>query len=437
MDRTREGNFMTKFWLLGVLLVVVGAGLLSGAKPPPAPPPPPPPAYSLTLLTNEFGGTWSTLTELNDRDDAIGYAQDALGNTVSFVTMPETRAAGIDMVSLRQLMIDAGHYTPVPASPPGSPPSSDLPSGYSLSSIAGINDLRQIAASATLVVNNQIMGSKPILLQLEVNADVVSISSLKDLSDAFTDATPVNLNNGEVNNDGDIVGGVYVPDAQATGGATYHLVLYTLENGWTDLGSADPGVLTVGRGLSDRDGDNFVYIIGNGNWRLRYDVLFGARETVRLQGTYSTNPYVNTFGVNNNGLVAGLMATADSDERAFVYNGAMNNLGNLTTAKSWNDSWAHAVNEFGITVGGSFTGRSPGNTGLIYVPAKSKTFDMANCLNAVDKAAYQALATSGRSDSNDLSDINSAGVICGPGIGVALNYNIVGKRAYLLTPVTP
>src|SRR5436190_14322998 len=112
---------MKKLWLLSAALVValVGGGLLLGAKPPPTPPPAPPPPYSLRMLTNEFGGTWSTLTELNDRDDAIGYAQDALGNTVSFVTTPETRAAGIDMVSLRQLMINGGYYVPVPPAPPG------------------------------------------------------------------------------------------------------------------------------------------------------------------------------------------------------------------------------------------------------------------------------------------------------------------------------
>lgn len=109
----------------------------------------------------------------------------------------------------------------------------------------------------------------------------------------------------------------------------------------------------------------------------------------------------------------------------------------LTSASSWNDSWAMAVNGSGNTVGGSLTGSVPGNTCLIYIYSRNKTYDMANCLNAADKAVYQGLTAGGRSDSNDLADINASGMISGPGIGVSQNYNIAGKRAYLLIPVSP
>jgi probable HAF family extracellular repeat protein len=233
------------------------------------------------------------------------------------------------------------------------------------------------------------------------------------------------------NNQGDILGHALVDNV-------WHLLLYSPEIGWADLGTIDPGVNALARDISDRDVNGSVYIIGRDNWRRQHNIASGETiSLIRLQGTYASDPYAFTFGVNARGQVAGLMSTGSSDERAFLYDGTLKNLGNLTSRKSWNDSWANAVNASGITVGGSFTGTSPGNTGLIYVPAKGTTFDMANCLNAADKAIYQGLNASGRSDSNDLADINASGIISGPGIGVSENYNIAGKRAYLLIPVSP
>jgi hypothetical protein len=161
--------------LAGIAVALAGAGLSLGAKPPPPPPPAPPPPYSLRMLDNPFHGTASTLVQLNDLGDAIGYAENGTGGTVAFVTTPESRAAGIDMVSLRQLLIDGGFYIPLPELPPGTPPDPDpgLPSGWTINDIAGINNLRQIAATATLVENNEIVGYKPIRIQLAVTAGVV------------------------------------------------------------------------------------------------------------------------------------------------------------------------------------------------------------------------------------------------------------------------
>jgi probable HAF family extracellular repeat protein len=431
--------------LVGIAVAVAGAGLSLGAKPPPPPPPAPPPPYSLQMLDNSFEGTSSTLEQLNDLGDAIGYAEDATGGTVAFVTTPESREAGIDMISLRQLLIDGGYYVPLPDPPPGTPPDPDpgLPSGWAINDIAGINNLRQIAATATLVENDEIVGHKPIRIQLAVTNGVVSISALDDLSSPFTDAHEFHVV--AVNNQGDILGHALVPDPAAAGQTVWHLILYSPEVGWSDLGTVDPGVSTLGGDLSDRDASASVYVVGNGgfvegfgNWRLQYNIPLAQTDSlIRFQGTYSRNPYAFTFGVNASGQVAGLMSTGRSDERAFLYDGTMKNLGNLTSANSWNDSWANAVNSSGDTAGGSFTGSVPGNTGLLYVYSRGKTYDMANCLNAADKAVYQSLVAGGRSDSNDLADINASGVISGPGLGVSGNYNIAGKRAYLLIPVNP
>lgn len=424
--------------LVGVAVVAaLGAGLSLGAKPAPPPAVPPPP-YLLRMLNNDFGGTDSTLVKLNDLGDALGYANDELGGNVAFITTPETRAAGTDMVSLNQLLIDGGFYTPLPEPEPGAPPDPDpgLPSGWTLNNIAEINNARQIAATGTLVVDDEVVGQKPIRIQLAVTEGVISITAIDDLSSAFTESHDLGVV--AINNQGDILG-----DALVEG--VWHLVLYSPEVGWADLGTIDPGVNARARDLSDRDANGSVYIIGNGhffkghgNWRLQYNIPSGQTVTlIRLQGTYATDPYAFTFGVNASGQVAGLMSTGRSDERAFVYDGSMKNLGNLTSTKSWNDSWANAVNDSGTTVGGSHTGTVPGNTGLIYVPSKDTAFDMANCLNAADKAIYKGLTAGGRGDSNDLSDINASGVISGPGIGVSGNYNIAGKRAYLLIPVSP
>lgn len=388
------------------------------------------------MLSNPFNGTASTLVQLNDLGDAIGYAEDAVGGTVAFVTMPEARSTGTDMVSLRQLLIDGGFYIPRPVPPPGTPPDPNLPSGWTLNDIAGITNSRQIAAKATLFQNGEIVGQKPVYIQLAVTEGIVSIESVIDLSSPFTDAYELHVM--AVNNQGDILGQSLVPDAAAAGETRWHLVLYSPEVGWNDLGTVDPGVSTLGHDVSDRDANASVYIVGDSNWRLQYNIPLDQNVSlVRLQGTYSKDPYAITFGVNASGKVAGLMSTGRSDERAFLYDGTMKNLGNLTSASSWNDSWANAVNGSGNTVGGSLTGSVPGNTGLIYVYARGKTYDMANCLNAADRATYLGLVAGGRSDSNDLADINASGMISGPGIGVSKNYNIAGKRAYLLTPVSP
>jgi probable HAF family extracellular repeat protein len=404
-----------------VAIAVVGAGLSLGAKPLPPPPPPP---YSLRLLTNEFGGDDSALIQLNDWGDAFGYAENATGGNVAFVSVPEARAAGTDMVDIQQLLIDGGFYDPTPGQR----------SGWFLDGFAGINNARHIAVNLHLAQNDQSTGIKPAYLRLSVTAEgVVTIAEVVDLSDEWTDAHGLAVS--AINNNGDIVGHAWVPDANSATGSASHLMLYTLEFGWRDLGTIDPGVDTGGRNISDRDESASVYITGDGNWRLHYNIPSDQTlSVVRLQGTYATNPYAYTSGVNKSGMVAGLMATGNSDERAFLYDGTMKNLGSLTTAKSWNDSWARAVNDSGITVGGSLTGRSPGNSGLIYIYSTGKTFDMANCLNAADKAIYKDLAY-WRADSNELSDINASGVICGPGLGG--NFNVAGKRAYLLTPVSP
>jgi probable HAF family extracellular repeat protein len=349
------------------------------------------------------------------------------------------------MVSLQQLLIDGGYYIPLPEPPPGTPPDPDpdLPSGWMITEIAGINNARQIAAKAAIYESGEFVEHKPIRIQLAVTDGIVSITSLEDISSPFTDAHQFHVV--AVNNQGDILGHALVPDPAAAGQTVFHLTLYSPLVGWTDLGTIDPGVHTLAGDLSDEDANGSVYIVGNGafvegsgNWRLRYNIpLDQSISLIRLQGTYSRDPYAFTFGVNASGQVAGLMSTGRSDERAFLYDGTMKNLGNLTSARDWNDSWANAVNSSGDTVGGSFTGSVPGNTGLLYVYSRGTTYDMANCLTVDDKAVYQSLVAGGRSDSNDLADINASGMIAGPGIGVSKNYNIAGKRAYLLIPVSP
>ena len=201
---------MKKFLLLlGVVAVaVVGAGLSLGAKPPPPPPPAPPPPYALRMLNNPFGAAGSSLKQLNDLGDAIGIAELPAGppNWVHFVTTPESRAAGVDMVSIKQLLFDGGFYNPTLGQR----------SGWNFYEAAGINNSRQIAATATLYVADQSVGTKPVRIQLAVTAGVVSIASVTDLSSPFTDAYQPSFVVAAVNNQGDILGHAAVPDAAAS-----------------------------------------------------------------------------------------------------------------------------------------------------------------------------------------------------------------------------
>jgi len=372
------------------------------------------------MLHNDFGGTPSILMQINDLGDATGAAEDASGGVVSFVTVAEARAAGTDMISLRQLMIDGGYYTPQPVPPPGSDPDPTLPSGLLLDGIAGITNSRQIAATAALVEGGAFVEMKPLLIQLAVTGGTVSIASIEDLSSPSTEIHGFD----SCNNQGDILGHVTIE------GVT-HLLLYTAEDGWTDIGTAD----AVGRNLSERDANGAVYIVAN-NWRWHYSIPTGQTVSfIRLRGTYAKDPAASAAGVNSRGQVAGSIRVSRSDDHAALYDGTMKDLGSLTNSANWNDSWANAVNDSGIVVGGSFTGSAPGNTGLIYVNATGKTYDMANCLNAADRAVYKGLVAGNRADTNDLIDINATGMIIGPGLGG--NWNLVGKKAFLLTPVSP
>jgi probable HAF family extracellular repeat protein len=392
---------MKKFWLLLCVatLAAVAGGYAVGAKPPPPPPPPAPP-YALQLLSNSFGGTGSSLRQLNDLGDAIGFAETSAGTTVKFVTTPESRDAGVDMVDIQQLLVDGGYCDPTLGQR----------SGWFIYQIVGIDNGRGIVGMATIALNDQAVDHKPFRMQLAVAVNgTVTIDAMGDLSNPLTNSVAA------VNRNGDVLGGI-----------SGQLALYSPEFGWSSLGIIKTDAVAV----SDRAGDGSVTIVG-GNWRLKYSIPLGQIvSNITLQGPYAKDPSVYCYGANAVGQVAGEMTTGRSDSRAFLFdNGVLKNLGNLTSATSWNNSWANAVNGSGVAVGGSLTGSAPGNSGLLYVNSTGKTYDMANCLSGAQKLQYTGLVA------RELADINQNGVICGPDDGVALNLSF--KRAYLLKPASP
>lgn len=150
----------------------------------------------------------------------------------------------------------------------------------------------------------------------------------------------------------------------------------------------------------------------------------------RLKGTYKSGPDCLAYGVNDGGMVVGEMATGRSNSRAFLFaNGTMKNLGSLTTANSWNDSLATAVNGAGNAVGDSMTGTAPEHSGLLYVYYTGTTYNVADAIVS-GAAQYQSLIA------KKLADINESGVICGPSERGVVS-NVQDRRAFMLLPVGP
>jgi probable HAF family extracellular repeat protein len=386
--------------LLCLAVVIFTTAVALAAKP--APPAPAPPLYTLRMLENEFfAGGWSWATRLNNLGDTMGVAQinntgqSQAAQSTGYVSTPEGRAVGVDMVDLKVLATDL--FTPTEEA------------AYSGLSFSDINDSRQIVGSAR-VFNGVSNDYHLLVYQLAVSA-----GGLHELS-SFTD---LGIHGGAVaiNNSGDIL----------TGSGE----LYIADLGWGTL----PLTLTGIEMLSDRDGLNRAYAVGTATtgWRATIDMATGTvTSTINLQGPYFKDRSTWARGVNSAGLVVGEMVTGRSDQRAYVYeNGILKNLGNLTSDNEWNDSYANSVNSTGDVVGGSFTGLPvPSNSGLLYVKSKNATYDSAATLNAADRAIYTSLMH------RDSSEINDSGLICGP-LGAQPVSNATNRRAYLLEPFVP
>jgi probable HAF family extracellular repeat protein len=392
---------------LGLCPVGAWAAKPGGGNPPPAP------AYMLRMLANNLGGTWSEATDINNLGDVLGSAEDALGASVDYVSTPETRAAGVDMVGLRELMVLGGHFVPT-----------EPRQGWLLNHVGGINDSRKIAAIANFLVDGVNQGQRFVVLQLAVDGQgVPSIASVTELPFALPHS---GIRVSGINNDGDVLARASLPIPGSPGQTAYYNQIHAAEVGWTDTGV----VTNLTDHISDRNEFAEVFLVTGDGRRTQYNVLTGTvAGTVTLKGTYKQDPAAFCYGVNAAGLVCGAMNTGRSDQRAFLYaGGVMKNLGNLTSATSWNDSWGNAVNASGNVAGTSMTGTTPTltHTGLLYVHATGATHDIANCLSGADRTTYTGLLARG------MVDINDFNVACGPGGDIVVG--TANKRAYLLVP---
>jgi hypothetical protein len=386
------------------------------------PPPPPAPSYSLYLLENNLGGVWSKLGDINNLGDATGTAGNAAGGTSSIVSTPETRAAGVDMVDLQSLLIAEG-YSILPSLP-------DVQRhGWFSLSLIGINDDRVIAGRAVYFDNGIHMGQRFFRMALSIAENgEVGIDSIDGLP------LPWETNGiagHSFNNDGDILALASLPDPNGPNGTSWQLVVYSPELGWTNLGLTPETTLPLRTSDRDASGSMFIVMTENGGKRLTYNIPTGTiTNTVTLVGTYKQNPTAQPGNVNDLGHVCGSIRTGREDYRASLYiDGVMLNLGNLTSASGWNDSWANAVNNTGTVVGMSMMGTAPVNSGLLYVASNSTTYDAANTLSSAQRTAYTSLVARG------LADINDSDVICGPASDIALADS--ESRAFLLVPAAP
>jgi hypothetical protein len=425
MNRTRL------FVGLVVLLAVLAAGLVPPGTPAFAqkkggggstPPPPPTPSYSLYLLQNNLGGVWSKLSDINNLGDATGTAGNADGGTSSIVSTPESRAAGVDMVDLQALLIAEG-FSILPSLP-------DVQRhGWFSLSLIGINDDRVIAGRAVYFDNGVHTGQRFFRMALSVAENgEVAIDSIEGLSLPWEAG---GLAGQSFNNDGDILALASLPDPNSSSGISWQLVLYSPELGWTNLGFTPE--TTRALRISDRDasGQVFVVMTNDGGKRLTYSIPTGTvASTVALVGTYKQSPTAEPGNVNNLGHVCGSIRTGREDYRASLHvDGATLNLGNLTSASGWNDSWANALNNTGLVVGTSMMGTPPVNSGLVHIASNSTTYDAANTLSGAQRTAYTSLVARG------LADVNDSNLICGPASDIALADS--ERRAFLLIPGEP
>jgi probable HAF family extracellular repeat protein len=392
---------------LCVIAVACTAALLIAAKP--APPPPPAPLYTLRLLENPFWTDgWSYANRLNNLGDVIGRAQDRpvsdtiAGHSTFYISTREGRAAGTDMVDLRGLAADL--FTDAEEAT------------YVIQNFYDINDSRQVLARFAVFDVDHYVGHV-LVFQLEVTPE--GFHSLTSYVDLGVHDQPIGMNNS---------GDVLCRNGE----------LYVAGLGWGQL----PMTLIKPEALSDRNGTNQAYAVGTNDtawpvttgWRATIDTITGnVTSTVNLIGPFSRDRSTTASGVNSAGLVVGKMLTGQSDERAFVYEaGIMKNLGTLTTAKSWNDSYAVSINSTGDVVGTGMTGVSPLYSGLLFVKSKNTTYDSAVTLNAADRAIYSTLRPYG-----DSAEINDAGVICGSRNPTSHTLTGSTSRAYLLEPFVP
>ena len=336
----------------------------------------------------------------------VGRAQDRppsetlAGHSTIFVSTPEGRAAGVEMVDLKFLAAEL--FTAAEEAT------------YEFPDFFVINDSRQVIGRFGVFTVDHYVGHV-LVFQLAVTpGGFHAFTGYIDLG--------VHLEPFSFNSSGDIL----CRDGE----------LFIAGLGWGQL----PPTLVKPGALSDRNGLNQAFLIGNDEtawptltgWRATLDMLTGnITGKVNLQGPFARDRSTTARGVNSAGIVVGKMVTGRSDERAYVYeNGIMKNLGNLTTANSWNDSEASAVNSSGDVVGGGMTGVAPFGSGLLYVKSKNTTYDSAATLDSADRAAYELLRP------RDHAAINNSGMICGSS-GAMPVANVSASRAYLLEPAAP
>jgi probable HAF family extracellular repeat protein len=237
-----------------------------------------------------------------------------------------------------------------------------------------------------------------------------------------------------INNNGDVAGSYNVGGAHAA-------FLSTPEDEFVDLGQLN-GTNTFAHDLSDRHAAGQVTIVGEWAaheqaWRAvcTPGAIGGAVPLLQLGSLFSdrrTPGSSSVFGVNNAGQIVGFTTTGRNDTRAARYtaSGGWVSLGTLapSTASSWNDSEAQAINDAGYTVGQSMVGD-------VNAVPNIRAFIHADGIGIRDLASLvDDLSPADAGELGLPAAINNSRLICGPFV---TNYtDVETKEAYVLLPYT-
>ena len=391
---------------------VVGSGAFSLAKPPPPPPPAPPSfRYDIFYLPRMPGGTFSTAQAMNNHNEIVGEADSDFAPTQATLW---TLDGGL--VYITSLIDPAQRCTFWIAH--------------------DINDAGQITGYAYFDTDGDGIRDLPArAVRFNPDTDGDGYGTVQTLG---VPALPGGQRGTSINEQGDIVGNYWDENGN------HHVFHFNDIDGFVDLGPESPSAANIPNAISDRDANGRVVMVGRRSnqygWIADWTPGVSAGTSITLlPPRYSdrrTPGYSLAYDVNRSGQVAGETSVSREDVRAGRYTTSTGwtNLGTLApaSASNWNDSWANAINNLAITVGGSQTGGTAfepnGRRAFIHADAFG-IWDLASLVDNLPAASAGLLETP--------ADINENNAVCGPWVE---NFTDVETRpAYLLVPkpVTP
>lgn len=377
--------------------------------------PPPTVEYRMTLL-GTLGGPTSRATGMNARGDIVGLADtenffETSDGRIIYRKRPFLNVAADGerhTFDVQKLAENAG-VIKMPL-----PERGDVKQ-WVLSWAAGINDAGQIVGDGYLV-DEKGGRSAPMVWRLTLSSGVSAgvpdvLGVLEDCGGSPGGGTIVPI---RINNDGDIVG-------RFSKDGNWIAFLYTDEHGLTDLGTLN-GADTKACGLTSRDSNDNVLIAGTAAsdtkaWQMQATITKESLTTGTMQdigGLLSRGPTTSASGMNELGQIVGGSKINRDHWRGYLFTpgSGFQNLGTLSTSKSWTSSTANAINNLGDVVGHSHDG-----TSTLQPTLYRKDLGLINLISLIHN--FDAVKGEiGQQDFFDYAmdpvDINDAGQICGP-----------------------